>query len=402
MVIRNYFVLCLLCLFLFSFVSAEDSVVKGKLYDNANLLEKDALIQGYLDRIAEETGAVIIIYLEDTLNDSDLVAWGSATGKRMGLGDVGDPNNNILIGYFKEHNAVYVTSKSGGKVKYDLKFEVSSLISDAIEGDDESIFLDAVAVLGRGLGVPEGIEPKSPDIIFHYTIGVNDEFRFRWNSAGNYLEVKGNVDGFINTGDYTFDYTRDPMSITKFKDKDGIFGWQQDDVLYMLGSNSYKEVVDRAIELDDKRLDEDLKISSLPDLHTLKEEIFYGGASDFSEDTESLKYPNYEIVFKYLLAVNDEFTFRWNSVGDYLEVKGNIGAALAESRYTFDYTRDPMSITKFKNKDGIYGYEQEDILYMLESNSYEQVVDRALELEDNFPDKDLMISPDLLTIKDNI
>ena len=39
--------------------------MKGMIYDNANIFNNDVQIQSYINQIAEDTGAVIIIITED-------------------------------------------------------------------------------------------------------------------------------------------------------------------------------------------------------------------------------------------------------------------------------------------------------------------------------------------------
>jgi len=146
---RKIFVFFMTGLFLISFVFAADKVA-GRIYDNTGLIGNDEEVQSYINKISEETGAVVMIVLENELV-GNYDAWAKETATKMRLRDIGEPKKNVLIGYFKKENLVYVTSKDGGKVKISLKDEIVSLLKLAIDSKSDEKFLDALKVLGEGV-----------------------------------------------------------------------------------------------------------------------------------------------------------------------------------------------------------------------------------------------------------
>jgi len=150
---RKFFIFFVVGLFLISFAFAADKI-DGKIYDNTGLIGNDEAVQSYINKISEEIGAVVIIMLENELI-GDYDTWAKDTATKMRLRDIGEPKKNVLIGYFKKENLVYVTSKNDGKVKTSLKDEIVSLLKVAIDEKSDEKFLAALKVLGEGLGVKE-------------------------------------------------------------------------------------------------------------------------------------------------------------------------------------------------------------------------------------------------------
>jgi hypothetical protein len=150
--IRKFYILCVVFLFFFSFAVAEEPSVKGMLADNNNIFDNDAAIQAYLNKITEETGALVVIFTEATFS-SDLKTWGNSVAKKLKLTEIGKPKKNVLIGHFKDKNVLYLAVNVRNSVKEKLKDDFISAAIVAINANNSDGFLAALKILGEGLGV---------------------------------------------------------------------------------------------------------------------------------------------------------------------------------------------------------------------------------------------------------
>ncbi|MFA5173963.1 MAG: hypothetical protein WC438_02155 [Candidatus Pacearchaeota archaeon] len=233
-------------------------------------------------------------------------------------------------------------------------------------------------------------------IVFEYYEGMNDIFKFKWNSINNYLEVNSDVRS--GPWRYALPYTHYPTVDSIFINLVGLYAYEREDIVKMLGATSFKEAIELANLIAKERGIEKLFVS-MEDLDSsdIRDTLSIG--FDFEEDNpEDLENRynedtffefdktelNQKIVFEYYEGMNDIFKFKWNSINNHLEVNGNVNTWYqsasskrreTEKSYDFDYTSNPLGDSNFANLVGIYPEEQDDVLTMLQANSFKEAIE---------------------------